>query len=733
MVELLAPAGDYECFIAALKGGADAVYLGLKSFGARANASNFSEEELLKALNKAHLFGKKIYLTVNTLFKDDEFFALYQALKQPYIHGLDGVIVQDVGVVEFIREHFPGLDIHASTQMAITDTGGIRFARNLGISRCVPARELSLEEIKRIHDETGMELECFVHGAMCYSYSGKCLFSSMLGDRSGNRGRCAQPCRLCYDNEYILSMKDMCAIDLIPQLIEAGIYSFKIEGRMKSPEYVYGVTSIYRKYIDLYLNGEFSKVSKEDKNSLLSLYTRGGNIEGYYFQKNGRKMITIQSPAYTSSDTDVRYECIGENKIEVAIECRLEINKPIKGKITIVDNKSEYKGVFFEAESDFVVQKALKSPVDVEMVKKQLIKTGDTDLRIVQCEVTIDGECFAANGQLNAFRRMLISGLLSKVFASNRNAGDIKEYMVPVAEINECSEKRLLDILRISILNISQLKYILEMECSFDVIIPIAMIDKIVKDTILQNLLAKVNCGLKIYIKLPYIVRNCAKGIGEKRIVELLNLFNDIINRGCGRKIDGYYISNYESLRLLKENGFEGEFVGDIHLYAYNKNAYNVLRKSGINTTSVPIELNYSELTRRGIENEELIIYGRTPMMISSQCIKCTKEGCKYNNDGYLMYITDRKGIKFPVLCNCFECTNVCYNSLPTSIASEYRIIKNIRPSSYRIDFTVEDTKEICDIISKAYLMIDNFNTNNDITNELCAKYTKGHLKRGVE
>ena len=568
--------------------------------------------------------------------------------------------------------------------------------------------------------------------AMCYSYSGKCLFSSMLGDRSGNRGRCAQPCRLCYDNEYILSMKDMCSIELIPRLIEAGIYSFKIEGRMKSPEYVYGVTSIYRKYIDLYLSGCFSKVTKEDKNSLLSLYTRGGNTEGYYFQKNGRKMITIHSPAYTSSDSELHY-CAEDRKIDAIIECRLDINKPIKGKITIIDSKSKYNGVNFETESEFVVQKALKSPVDVEMVKKQLVKTGDTDFRIEKCRVVIDNECFVANGQLNAFRRMLVSGLLDKILINKRDEKNIKDFIAPVAEMDDCKKNNISDKLRISIVNLSQLRCVIENKYSYNLILPISLIDKIVNDSILQTLINRINKGMRIYVKLPYIVRNCAKGIGEKRIVEILKSFNDLVCKECNKDITGYYISNYESLRILQENDFEGELIGDIHLYAYNKNAYNVLLKAGVNITSVPIELNYSELMKRGIVNEELIVYGRTPMMISSQCIKCTKEGCEYNNDGYLKYITDRKGIKFPVLCNCAECTNVFYNSIPTAIASESKIIRNIHPCSYRIDFTIEDSKEICDIIKQAYIMIDNLNTNKNITNEFCTKYTKGHLKRGVE
>ena len=249
-VELLAPAGSYDCFIAAVNAGADAVYLGLDRFGARASAANFSQDELKRALDIAHMRDKKIYLTVNTLFKDREIDELYDLLYEPYIYGLDGAIVQDIGVMSALRREFCDLPIHASTQAAVTATAGIEFLKDLGVKRVVPARELSLEEIGRMA-RTGMEIECFIHGSMCYCYSGKCLMSSFIGGRSGNRGRCAQPCRLSYDGHYYLSLKDMCVIDMIPELIDAGIGSFKIEGRMKDSEYVYAVTSVYRKYIDL--------------------------------------------------------------------------------------------------------------------------------------------------------------------------------------------------------------------------------------------------------------------------------------------------------------------------------------------------------------------------------------------------------------------------------------------------------------------------------------------------
>ena len=304
-VEILAPAGSYESFRAALGAGADAVYAGGPRFGARAFAENFTQEELVRAVGEAHLFGKKFYLTVNTLLKDPEIADLYDYLAPLYEAGLDAVIVQDAGVIEYIREAFPGMDLHASTQMTVTGSYGARFLEKQGVTRVVPARELSLGEIRQIREETGLEIECFVHGALCYCYSGQCLLSSMIGGRSGNRGQCAQPCRLPYSvdgkKKYYLSPKDICTLEIIPDLVDAGIDSFKIEGRMKKPEYVAGVTSMYRKYTDLYLEKgrDGFKVLPEDREMLMDLYNRGGFSEGYYKKHNGREMMALDRPSHT--------------------------------------------------------------------------------------------------------------------------------------------------------------------------------------------------------------------------------------------------------------------------------------------------------------------------------------------------------------------------------------------------------------------------------------------------
>ncbi|MCR5584908.1 MAG: U32 family peptidase [Lachnospiraceae bacterium] len=311
--EILAPAGSIASLKGAVAAGADAVYIGGGKFGARAYADNPDEEDLLSAIDFIHLNGKKIYLTVNTLLKEKELeHSLFDYLKSYYERGLDAVIVQDFGVLSFIRRNFPELPIHASTQMTICQGAGASLLERIGgITRVVPARELSISEIRQLREETKLELECFVHGALCYSYSGQCLLSSMIGGRSGNRGRCAQPCRQRYEliendktvkEGCLMSLKDICTLDGIPDLIDAGIDSFKIEGRMKKPEYTAGITSAYafltRKYEELGKTG-YEKYMKEHPEELSErireaseIYNRGGFTKGYYFNYHGPAMMT---------------------------------------------------------------------------------------------------------------------------------------------------------------------------------------------------------------------------------------------------------------------------------------------------------------------------------------------------------------------------------------------------------------------------------------------------------
>ena len=339
-VEILAPAGSYESLCGAINGGCDAVYLGGNRFGARAFAENFDRETMLRAIDYVHMFDKKIYLTVNTLLQNEEIEEeLFAYLEPFYKQGLDAVIVQDVGVLSFIHRNFPDLPLHASTQMTFTTEQGGEFLKKYGVTRFVTSRELSAAEITNMRKRTDLEIETFVHGALCYCYSGQCFMSSMIGGRSGNRGRCAQPCRMPYKVEtaqgekvktapYVLSPKDICTLDKIPELVDAGIDSFKIEGRMKKPEYAAYTSYLYRKYTDLYLEyGEdyFSYMKKHkneleyDYTCLMDLYNRGGFSDGYFFKENGPSMMSMVRPNHSGVLVGT-VERVKKNRVGIRLE-----------------------------------------------------------------------------------------------------------------------------------------------------------------------------------------------------------------------------------------------------------------------------------------------------------------------------------------------------------------------------------------------------------------------------
>jgi putative protease len=425
-VELLAPAGSFEGLKAAINAGADAVYIGGLLFGARAYANNLDAETMLQAIDYAHLHGRSLYLTVNTLLKNEELNTkLYDYIKTYYENGLDAVIVQDIGAFQFIKANFPDLAVHASTQMTICGVEGAKMIKGLGAARVVTARELSLNEIKAIHDQVDIEIESFVHGALCYCYSGQCLLSSFIGGRSGNRGRCAQPCRLPYkviknnkqinsSNEtYVLSPKDMCTIDMIPEMIEAGTHSFKIEGRMKKPEYAAGVVRIYRKYIDRYLaNGRKGyRVIESDKKELEDIFNRCGFNQGYYKEHNGRDMITLKEPVKRARNEALHKELT--NYID------MEPKEPIKGclilkkgmsarlKVTLGDIKAEVLGNTAEA--------ALKQPMDKERIHKQIMKTGNTPFVFEAIEIQMEDDIFIPIQSLNELRRSALEDLQKKI------------------------------------------------------------------------------------------------------------------------------------------------------------------------------------------------------------------------------------------------------------------------------------------------------------------------------
>lgn len=777
-VELLAPAGNYEAFLGAVNAGADAVYLGGEKFGARAYADNFTTEEICRAIRAAHFMGRKIYLTVNTLIKEAEFGELIPYLQPFYEAGLDGVIVQDIGVLTQIRAHFPELALHASTQMALTGPAGCSFLQEQGVERVVPARELSLAEVKRIKEQTGLEIECFVHGAMCYCYSGQCLFSSVLGGRSGNRGRCAQPCRLPYhvcddmgkkaasDIEYPLSLKDLCTISHLPRLIEAGIDSFKIEGRMKRAEYAAGVTALYRKYIDLYYQkGRAAyQVSKEDMDRLRSLYIRSEIQTGYYERHNGREMITLHKPSYAGSDerllTRIRERYLREpDRAVVSMKVTLEEGRPALLQITgtlLSDTRKmpentgkntagthseeggrEQISVLVEGA---IVETARKAPLQEEDVRKRFLKTGNSWLSVRDCEIAMPGEIFLPVRALNELRRAGIEAyerqsILQRGMIADRNMDrqeltESVNYTGPVDR--KSSDTIAAEAVDILISTCEQFAQALCFPCRriyIDSDLYVAQHERIV-EAIAEHRTKGMSSGADYYLALPYILRADDDAYMERLTALLSSETMPSAGRGCECRICGFLVRNYEEAAFLQNLQGGYDMVPDAGLYCFNDAGVRFWAHYCKEYT-LPWELNRKEAENLAGHAAQIgmrtamIVYGRIPMMVTANCIRRTAGQCqgaqraKEPLSGSHFQLKDRYGVIFPVEINCRHCYNIIYNSVPFSLHQQENVLKKIGADIRRYDFTTETARECRQIL---------------MGGQPCGgSYTTGHLKRGVE
>ncbi|HBA46928.1 MAG TPA: hypothetical protein DCZ91_03840 [Lachnospiraceae bacterium] len=670
-VELLSPAGNEEGFYGAIHAGADAVYLAGNRFGARAYADNFTTESLVACIRYAHLLGRRIYLTVNTLLKEEEISQLYDYLLPFYEAGLDAVIVQDLGVLRFVREHFPKLKIHVSTQMTLCGSYGAALLKRMGAERIVPARELGLQELAVMKQRADIEIEAFIHGAMCYCYSGQCLFSSILGGRSGNRGRCAQPCRLPYSVSagnrkekecYPLSLKDMCTIEHLPTLMEAGIDSFKIEGRMKKPEYTAGVTAIYRRYIDLYgrLKEERGAeeaasayhVDRADLEQLRSLYIRSGIQDGYYFRRNGREMITLESPAYSGSNEKLLADIRGTHlhvreKLPVSVKAVFRVGLPAEVTYTWADRS-------FRATGD-MVERAGKQPITPENIRKQLGKLGDSAFRTAEADMDIvaDEDSFYPLKQINELRRTAIAGLEEQILSFRGYLADAdldgfktgglaeeqrgknaekEQYGTNPVSREMCAGQRCLVF---SVCTIHQLKAVADWFSGEKADRPLRFY--IEGDLFLSerqevlDICNRMPAESSFYLALPYILRE-----SDRSYLEALS--SAMRESGIFR---GFLVRSMDGLGYVREL-MEGELSmeeenlhcrTDAGVYAWNQWAVRELA-SYADGFCLPYELKGSE--QKGLPDGlpcEKIVYGRIPMMITANCLFRTFRECRKNED----------------------------------------------------------------------------------------------------
>ena len=713
-IELLAPGGSYDSVIAALNAGADAVYTGGNLFGARANAQNLTLDELYSVIDYAHLFGRKIYLTINTLIKEKEIEEqLFNYLLPLYEYGLDAVIVQDMGVLLFIKENFPELHIHASTQMTISGKLTVKELEKLGVSRIVTPRELSINEIKMIHDSSEIEIESFVHGALCYCYSGQCFMSSYIGGRSGNRGQCAQPCRMEYDiikngkllnngnNKYVLSPKDICTLRILPDIIEAGVYSLKIEGRMKKPEYVAGVVSIYRKYIDKYFNDkEKYNVDENDIKLLADLFNRNGFSESYYYKHNGSDMLSLKRPVFRTENIEF-VQFLKENyggerkKYPLDISVIIEKNKPIK-----LSTQINGEDIVFEGERPLIAE---NRPITEDIVLKQLSKLGNTSFEIHSIDIRLSDDVFVQVGYLNQLRRDFIEKVKKCILSKDRRKKVEQKKYTKVRYHN--------DRLSINVLvsDFKQLNSVLKNKY----VNRIYMEEYAFHEKDVTTLIKKIHEEDKeVFLAMPYMFR-------EKDKKKFYKKFGDNL-----LKFDGFLIRNIEQYYYLDKNGLENNYVFDYNVYTYNTIAKDYYLSEEIVPT-IPLELNYRELKDRGCEKEEFIAYGYMPVMISAGCGLKTCKQCDSKNSAY--EIRDRLNNKFATKCVCDYCYNIMYNCKPLSLLGYADEIKSLNPGSIRLNYTFETENQVRDSLER---YINVFIDNHKITDNTDS--TRGHFKRGV-
>lgn len=759
-LELLAPGGSFAGVQAAFQAGADAVYMGGSRFSARAYAESASEEHSLeKAIDYAHLHGKQLYLTLNTLIKPKELEQeLYDYVAPLYEQGVDAILVQDLGALAFLRKEFPDLPIHASTQMTVTSPSSARLLKNLGLTRVVAARELNLKELAQIYQETQMELEAFVHGAICYCYSGQCLYSGVIGGRSGNRGRCAQPCRLPYTardasgktlnkpaESYLLSLKDMCTLEYLPEMAQAGVMSFKIEGRMKSPLYTAGVVSIYRKYLDLYekqygedfgskktaeRNRKTAKnkewyVDSQDLYALSQYFDRGGFTSHYLTGHNGRDMMALKEKAKLRTpdqalmkETEKKY--LGQ-----------ELKEKVSGIVTICTGDHammslECGSVYVEAISKEPVSPALKRPLVEADVQKQFRKMGGTPFQLDNLQVFLSEDAFMPVQSMNELRREALEKLEQALLEAGRRKLPQRTLTETGTAAKKQTSAQTVSWAKSSIpviVQISNLKYL-----------PILLEDRNVQSIYLDSAavpfsqLKKTADGCHEKGKQLFLVM--ARIWREPAIREWKEQYELVLNAG----LDGIVAGSLDALQELIQRKCPLPVVIDHTLYTWNAMAKEqVYTLPGIENLKIlrltaPLELNEKELYSRGCQDSELMIYGYLPMMVTAGCVRKTTGGCTHAGD--TVTLTDRKGVSFADVCCCKYCYNVIYNSLPCYLLDKKDAVEKLKPAAVRLSFTVEKEAEVKAVLSDLEQVWSGKGGSN---RSQVTQMTRGHFTRGVQ
>ena len=722
--ELLAPAGNIEILKQAALFGADAIYFGGELFSARAYAGNLTNEEILSAIRFLHMNQKKAYLTVNTLLKSREIEGrLFSFLKPFYEEGLDAVLVQDMGVFSLIRDCFPNLPIHISTQCSVTSEYGARFFKSLGAERVVLSRELSLDEIKTVIEKSDIETEVFVHGALCVSYSGRCMMSSMIGGRSANRGRCAGACRNPYSVEidgkkiesfgnYPLSMRDLSGLPDLKRLVKTGVDSLKIEGRMKDMTYVTGVVSLYRKYLDMLSDDPDMDYSVEsnDLKRLFSLGNRGFFTDTWYFSKNDPSMTNSEDSSFKRDikDEAKSYE---ETGLPVDITFKAHVGEPLLLSLKCKGQEVSVHGPDCEA--------AKNSPLTKESLSEKLsrLDTKNTYFEAGRVDILLSEEApFVPMSVLKEMKREGLSKL-SDSFLKKRSDAFSPESAG--FERSEQSFKKAETFMLIS--NTEQLSWLSALKHDFSVIIPsrlFLMNNGPMREKVMDSISSLQKTNKKIYLLFPRIFR--------KRVYEDAGTLLSIVEMSG---LSGIFVTGYDALSFLLEKGFNKEKIFlSPDIYVMNERAKAFFGSLSLFNSSVPLELNEGEISHRNNSDSLMMVYGRYTLMQSAVCIYKNACGCEKNEEKeHAISLTDRKNMVFPVMKDCSDCVNLVLNSLPTNLFPDLPRLKGYGISRYLLSFTTENKEEMKKVIEDYYLAPSGSKSSSD------GSYTRGHFGRGVE
>lgn len=751
--ELLAPVGKMENAIAAIENGADALFIGGKGFNARAAADNFTEDELEEIVQYATLRGVRVYVTVNILIKETERKALFDYLKYLETIGVHAIIVQDLGVARMARKYFPSLRLHASTQMSAHSISDVLFLKSLGFKRVVLAREMQLSEIKKITETCDIEIEAFVHGALCYSYSGQCLMSSLIGGRSGNRGRCAQPCRMRYNlNEegrlldqaaYLLSLKDICSLEFLPELLAVGVHSLKIEGRMKSPEYVASVVGTYRKYLDKVENGEAYEVAEEDMELIKSIFNRGGFSKGYYYHRGNRKMLTPDSPRHigikvgkvTQYNPKTKTATL---KIEHDLQPGdgLEIIRKGKESVGTGVTKALQKGDTLKCQFDKYVEngsevyltkshqhlKAMKATYN-RPNRKQPIKmniTGEIGQPlslVLQCgkhQVSYQGATLMT-AEHNPVTKEKAEKQLTKLGSTSFRCNQVtmtwpENAYLGITDMNE-ARREAVSLLEQALLkkkidevaahypnetapkgegegyvahvtNLEQLDEVLSFPEITAVYWEWHYDDKKAEEALLRC----QEKGVKYYLALPSIMK---EAYYEK--------YMDTLKAWQNTPLAGFVVRNMGEFYQLRSLG--KEMITDYNLNVANSESVSLWQEQGAKRVTVSVEPSWQELS--GLAgNKEKIIYGYIPVMTSSQCVLRGTPSCqKGKKEKAYVTLEDRKQMNWRVHTDCEACVMQILSYEPLALRKGE--LKG--DYTWRFQFTSE-TKEQVSAVLSSYL-----------------------------